>query len=137
MKRLISIATALLLTTSQFAQAAESAPRDWDGKKPAKVTLIVKKDMMSGYNVQIRTLNFKWAPEHASMAHIAGEGHAHIYVDGVKIGRVYGQWFHLNTASLNLTSGDHTILVNLNGNDHRPYVIKGVAVEAKSLIKIS
>ena len=71
------------------------------------------------------------------MAHIAGEGHAHIYVDGVKIGRVYGQWFHLNTASLNLTSGDHTILVNLNGNDHRPYVIKGVAVEAKSLIKIS
>lgn len=43
-----------------------------------------------------------------------GEGHAHIYIDDVKIGRVYGEWYHLATANLNLSPGSHVVRVDLN-----------------------
>ena len=134
MKKFIAMLLSALLFSAQPVYAMESAPREWDGKKVPKISLIVKKDMMAGYNVQIRTSNFKWAPNHASLTHIAGEGHAHIYVDGIKIGRVYGQWYHLNIAPLGLKAGKHIVLVNLNGNDHKPYAVKGKALEAISTI---
>ena len=136
MKKFIAAFIAISFFSIQGAVAADETPREWDGKKIAKVSLVVKPDMMAGYNVQIKTLNFKWAPNHASMAHRKGEGHAHIYVDGVKIGRVYGEWYHLNVANLNLTPGEHTVLVNLNGNDHKPYAVDGKLLEAKGKITV-
>ena len=136
MKKIIAAFITITLFSMQGSVAAEETPREWDGKKTAKVSLVVNPDMMAGYNVQIKTKNFKWAPNHASMAHRKGEGHAHIYVDGVKIGRVYGEWYHLNVASLNLAPGDHTVLVNLNGNDHKAYVVNGNLLEAKGNINI-
>ena len=37
-----------------------------------------------GYNVRVQTLNFIFAPHHVGMEPMAGEGHAHLYIDGVK-----------------------------------------------------
>lgn len=42
------------------------------------------------------------------------EGHAHLFIDGKKIGRVYSNWYHINP----LRQGSHTIRVTLNANDH-------------------
>lgn len=137
MKRLLSAVFALTLTLISIPSFAHTGETHmWDGKKNPTLKLVVTKDPMSGFNIQIKTKNFKWSPQRASMAHVPGEGHAHIYVDDVKIGRVYGEWYHLATSNLNLTPGPHTIRVDLNGNDHAPYIFKGKILEAKRTINI-
>lgn len=130
MKKLITALAIASLSLSTFAANAHTdGTRMWDGKKKPTIKVIAQKDMMSGYNIRIKTKNFIWAPSRASTAHRAGEGHAHIYVDGVKIGRVYGEWYHLATANLNLAAGEHLIRVDLNGNDHVPYMVGNKLLE--------
>ncbi|MFT6022363.1 MAG: hypothetical protein ACI9PY_000472 [Ascidiaceihabitans sp.] len=79
----------------------------------------VVKDPMSGWNLQIIVTNFRFTPQSASLTHVDGEGHAHAYVNGEKIARVYGNWLHIET----LPEGDVTIEVALNSNDHRPLAV--------------
>lgn len=96
-------------------------------KKTMKVKAGVAKDTMKGYNLRLVTRGFRWAPQRAGMAFRNGEGHAHLYVDGTKVTRLYGPWFYLGT----LAAGTHTIKVTLNGNDHGDYVDRnGKAVES-------
>ena len=89
------------------------------------VALNVTADQISGANVQILTEGFTLAPENVNGAHVEGEGHAHIYIDGVKISRVYSPWHHLGS----LTPGEHEIRVTLNANSHQEYTIGGTKVE--------
>lgn len=92
----------------------------------------VKKDMMKGHNLFITTKQFTFAPEHASQKHINGEGHAHIYVDGKKLTRLYGDAFYLG----DLKQGKRTIKVTLNGNDHGDYVRNGKAVASSVTVTV-
>lgn len=89
------------------------------------VDLVIHEDPKGGYNVQILTTNFRFAPENVSTDYVEGEGHAHIYVDGVKVNRVYGEWYHLGE----LREGTHEIAVNLSGNDHTELLVNGKHVE--------
>ena len=79
---------------------------------------------MSGWNLHIETENFSFSPENASLAHIDGEGHAHVYINGVKLGRFYGPWVHLD----DLPEGEVTVEVTLNANDHRFLAVGDVAL---------
>lgn len=88
-----------------------------DGVTVPEVSLQVLQDPKSGFNIHIQTKHFRFAPEHASQRHVDGEGHAHLYINGKKVARVYGEWFHVDSIS----SGHHEILVTLNTNDHRDY----------------
>ena len=90
------------------------------------VALKVTADQISGANVQILTEGFTFAPGNVNGAHVEGEGHAHIYVDDVKISRVYTPWYHLGS----LTPGEHEIRVTLNANSHQEYTIGGTKVGA-------
>jgi len=83
--------------------------------------LKVNEDSHGGYNLQLITENFLFAPQNASDSHLVGEGHAHLYVDGEKVARVYSEWFHLG----DLSSGEHVISASLNTNDHRSYLLDG------------
>ena len=85
------------------------------------VTLSAEKDALSGWNVYLATTNFKFAPEEASLEHAMGEGHAHLYIDGNKWGRVYGNWVHID----GLSPEKHEFRVTLNTNDHKDYVYLG------------
>lgn len=136
MRKILSTIAIITLALTTTVAHAMDATHDWTGKKTPTIKVIATADMMAGYNVHIITKNFKWAPEHASQAHVAGEGHAHIYVDGVKVARVYGEWYHLSVAGLNLTAGSHKVTVNLNGNDHGAYLVKGKALEASAEITV-
>jgi hypothetical protein len=89
------------------------------------VDLIVHKDLISGYNLEIVTENFRFAPQRASAEDTPGEGHAHLYVDGEKIARVYGRWFHLE----NPAPGTHSLKVTLNSNSHRNLLANGRLIE--------
>ena len=85
-----------------------------------------------GVNVRIDTAGFAFAPRSVNGEHVAGEGHAHIYVDGVKIGRVYGPWFFLG----GLTSGEREVRVTLTSNAHQPYAADGEPVEATVVVAV-
>ena len=102
-----------------------------EGNAPT-VDLVVHKDPKSGWNAQIVTTNFAFAPENASGEHVDGEGHAHIYVDGVKINRVYGEWYHLGE----LEEGDREVQVRLSTNDHRELAVRDEVVADTELVSV-
>ncbi len=89
-------------------------------------------DELSGVNVKITTTGFTFAPENASGEHVPGEGHAHVYVDGVKDNRVYGNYYHLS----GLEPGEHSIRVTLNANSHEQYAKGEHPVEATTTIVV-
>ncbi len=96
------------------------------------VSLQVIADSVSGYNLRIVTEGFRYAPENAGAAHVPGEGHAHLYVNGVKT-RVYSEWFHLD----GLAPGAHEVRVTLNANDHSPYAVGGAMVEDSLSLQVA
>lgn len=89
-----------------------------DSKAPTLSAEVIK-DPASGWNLKIDTTNFRFAPANASKDHIVGEGHAHVYLNGAKVARVYGGWFHID----HLPEGDVMIEVALTSNDHRPLAV--------------
>lgn len=76
------------------------------------------------YNVRVQTLNFMFAPHHVGMEPVAGEGHAHLYVDGEKVARVYGEWHHLES----LPEDADMISVGLFANNHQPLAVDGTEI---------
>jgi len=99
-------------------------------------TLDIQKDPTGGFNVQVVTTNFVWRPEMASMQHVPGEGHAHVYLDGRKIMRIYNEWFHLNTYQFSTRSGEQLLSIEFVGNDHSPYTIQGLPVGAEQIVDV-
>lgn len=89
------------------------------------IKLEAKEDSKSGWNVHIKTTKFRFAPEDVNGAKQDGVGHAHLYVDGRKVARVYSPWFHLTIKQ----PGEHTIRATLNTNDHADYAIDGKVIE--------
>ena len=100
-----------------------------EGDEPT-LMLHVMADPVSGWNLQMMTENFTFAPASSGATHVEGEGHAHIYANGVKIARAYGPWFHI----ANLPEGEVEISVTLNANDHRTIAVAGVPVEKTVVI---
>ena len=101
-----------------------------------KATLDIQKDPTGGFNVQVVTSNFVWRPEMASMQHVPGEGHAHVYLDGRKIMRIYNEWFHLNTYQFSTRAGEQLLSIEFVGNDHAPYTIQGLPVGAEQVVDV-
>ena len=106
------------------------------GEVAPKVSLKVKKDPTGGFNVWVLTSNFVWRPEMASREHVVGEGHAHVYLDGRKIMRIYNEWFHLNTYQFSTRSGDQLLRIEFVGNDHAPYTIQGIPIGSEQIISV-
>ena len=100
--------------------------------EPITLSIEVTSDTVSGFNVQLMTEGFTFAPENVGGEHVDGEGHAHIYVDGVKISRVYGEWYHLS----GLSAGEHELRVTLNTNSHNDYAIDGEVLEDTTTIVV-
>ena len=101
-----------------------------------QVSLEIKKDPTGGFNVHVVTSNFVWRPEMASMQHVPGEGHAHIYLDGHKIMRIYNEWFHLNTYQFSTKPGEQLLSIEFVGNDHAPYTVQGLPVGVEQVVDV-
>ncbi len=87
------------------------------------VRLEATPDSKSGWNIRLITNRFRFRPDAVGSTTIEGEGHAHMYLDGQKIARVYGEWYHLPNIE-----GEHEVRVTLNTNDHQDYAVDGVIV---------
>ncbi|WP_069301389.1 hypothetical protein [Neptunicoccus sediminis] len=97
-----------------------------DGTAPT-LGAVLHPDSVSGFNLELTTQNFTFTPDAVNAADTPNTGHAHIYVDGVKRARLYGNWFHLD----DLTPGDHVIAVELNANSHSPIHVNGQPVRVE------
>ncbi|MFB7174158.1 hypothetical protein ACFCYM_25555 [Streptomyces sp. NPDC056254] len=94
-----------------------------------KISLEVKKDSDAGWNLHLATKAFTFAPEHAGGPARANEGHAHLYMDGRKIARVYGSWFHLPADAV--PEGKHTLSATLTANDHTAWAVSNKVIGAE------
>ena len=92
----------------------------------------VAKDPASGWNLHVVTTGFRFAPESVDQPHRPGDGHAHVYVDGKKLARIYGPRFHLGA----LPPGEVTLSVTLNANDHSALAIAGRPLKAEKTITV-
>ena len=101
-----------------------------------KASLEVKKDPTGGFNVHVSSSNFVWRPESASREHFVGEGHAHVYLDGRKIMRIYNEWFHLNTYQFATKAGEQLLSIEFVGNDHAPYTIQGSPIGDQKIVDV-
>ncbi len=101
-----------------------------DGQPIPKVTLIVHPDAKKGWNLELKVTNFKFSPENINVGSSFTEGHAHLYINGKKITRIYSNWYHLPS----LDSGSNKVTVTLNTNDHRTLMYKGNIIEDTKLI---
>ena len=99
---------------------------------PAAVAVSATPDGSGGLNVAIDAEGWRWAPERVNEAHRPGEGHGHIYVDGVKVNRVYGPNYHL----AGLAPGERRIRVTLNANSHNGLTVDGQALEAAMVVTV-
>jgi len=81
---------------------------------PKIVALEVLEDKMSGYNISFETEHFLFTPENVNTKHQAGQGHAHIYINGKKYARIYANQFHIPK----LGTAIQEIRVTLNANNH-------------------
>lgn len=85
----------------------------------------VVRDAHGGWNLTVKPINFRFAPEHVNGKHQHGEGHAHLYVNGTKVSRLYGTDFHIPA----LRSGENVVRVSLNTNDHQTYALGETPIE--------
>lgn len=96
------------------------------------VEVTAEVDPIDGINVHIIPTGFLFAPERVNQTDVDGEGHAHVYVDGEKVGRAYGEWFHLK----GVAPGNREIRVTLQTNGHNEYVVDGQPVQAVTTISV-
>lgn len=101
-------------------------------EQPVSVHITAESDGQAGVNVTIVTEGFQFAPDLVDQHHTPGSGHAHIYADGVKLGRVFDTQYHIEE----LAPGDHEIRVSLNTNDHSELTYDGHVVEATATVTV-
>ena len=101
-----------------------------DEPQPALSASLVE-EPSGGWILSLDVSNFTFDESAADGPHTAGVGHGHLYVDGVKVGRVYG-----TRHPLDLTPGPHTIRITLNTNDHRAYHVDGAIVAVELDVEI-
>jgi hypothetical protein len=116
-------------TTTQEAehdhsQHDHSATQDVTGAAPTlDITMIP--DSAAGWNLHLNVNNFHFAADHAGQSAIDGEGHAHLYVNGTKIARIYGDWYHVGS----LPEGIAVVEVGLYSNDHKALSVDGQPIK--------
>lgn len=98
---------------------------EWTGPAPT-IQLGLKADTGNALNLLIDVAGFTFTPERVNQESQAGTGHAHVYVNGDKIGRAYGKWFLVPL----VLPGD-VIRVTLNADDHSQWAKDGSPLAAE------
>jgi len=96
------------------------------------VAISLEPDPVGGANLMVMPQGFTLAPEHVNAPNVAGQGHPHVYVNGVRLGRVYSPYLHMGK----LAPGMNEVRVTLNTNMHQEYARNGETLEALATIHI-
>lgn len=93
--------------------------------KPS-LELSIEPDALRGWNLQLHVENFEFAPGQINQSSLTGEGHAHLFINGEKVTRLYGPWYYIPA----LPEGEHELRVELNANGHEVLTVDGKPVAA-------
>ena len=105
-----------------------------EANKPyPSVNLEIYEDNMDGYNLFIKLENFILTPMDVGKKNKSNSGHMHLYVNDIKIGRVYSNWFHIPGRYFNLK--ENIIRITLNSNLHDSFAINGNPIESEIKVK--
>jgi len=104
----------------------------WAGDAP-QMAIEVVEDPKSGYNALITVDGMTLSAANVNGDNVDGEGHLHLYVNGQKVGRLYGDATHIPV----LPVGEVEITVGAFANDHSAYVIDGEPIEASTSIMVA
>ncbi|WP_271078511.1 hypothetical protein [Aurantiacibacter sp. MUD61] len=102
------------------------APIEVTADPPPTISLAAHPDPVSGWNMEVTSTGHVVTPENASSAHVEGEGHMHLYLNGIKVTRLYERWFHLPA----LIPGKHEVAVELSANTHAALATGGARISA-------
>lgn len=102
------------------------------GQAVPSVDLTVHPDAIKGVNLEVKLTNFRFAPEKVNQESKLTEGHAHLYVDGKKLTRLYSSWYYL----ADLEPGQHKITVSLNTNNHEDLVHQDKMIEDTEMFSV-
>ena len=97
-----------------------------EGEPAPRLTLDVIPDG-DGWQVRVLSQEFVFTETIEGLGHVPGYGHGHLYLNGVKLQRMYTDTARIGA----LPPGDHRVEVTLNTNDHRAYVVNDVPVMAQ------
>jgi hypothetical protein len=96
------------------------------------VTLTAHPDPVRGWNLEVQTAHWAFAPERVNQSSLTTEGHAHLYVNGEQVTRLYSTWSYLPS----LPPGEHTLTVGLNANGHEGLTHDGAPIEATVIVEV-
>ena len=99
---------------------------------PISIQMTANVEDDGGVNISVTTDGFLWTPDNVDGANVDGEGHGHVYVDGVKVGRMYGPQYHLT----GLEPGERELRVTLNANAHNELTYNGERLEVIETITV-
>lgn len=98
-------------------------------QNPPSIEMTVAQNANKTWSINLTTQNFEFfEPETEPLEHKEGQGHGHLYLNGLKLQRMYS-----NTATIGaLPAGQHIISVTLNSNDHRAFSVEGAPITASA-----
>lgn len=104
----------------------------WTGDPTAlSLAIEVLPDGPTSRNLRIITNGFAWTPDQTGGPVTAG-GHAHVYVNGEKVARAYGEWLHLDNFP---AEGPTTVYVTFNANDHSVWSLDGQPIALEAVVE--
>ncbi|MCX7559733.1 copper chaperone PCu(A)C [Sulfitobacter sp. F26204] len=87
-----------------------------------------------GTTLRLAVENFTFYRGAEDARHVSGQGHAHLYLNGLKLGRLYAPDFQIG----GLPPGHYVLEVVLNANDHRAYLDEnGRPVAAQMMLEVT
>ena len=111
---------------------APGVPDEVVSETPISLTVAAEADAEGSIDVHIETEGFRFARELVDQDHTPGTGHAHIYMDGEKLGRVFESEYRIADAP----PGEHEVRVTLNTNDHSELVYNGKKLSATVTVNV-
>ena len=95
------------------------------------VGLSIQKDGLDGLDLYVVVENFIMGPPTKTWPRQKRvvQGHAQLYINGVKVSRIYSPWFHIKSNYLSNNIND--ILVTLNDHNQKNWVLDGKVIQAK------
>lgn len=102
-----------------------------EGVPVPRIGLRLYKDDMSGFNLELDLVGYRLLPpleDVMARESEIPEGHAHLYVNGNKMARIYGRYTHVPEDWLK--QGVNVITVSLNHHHHDAWVKDGKEIQA-------
>ncbi len=103
-----------------------------DGQPVPQVELITYQDAVKGWNLELKLVNFVLTPENVNQTNKLNEGHAHLFINGQKITRLYSNWYYLQS----LPKGKNSIKIVLNANNHGELSYQGKTIADTKIIEV-